>query len=691
MIVEQLKILGRKLIKLLKVFLMKSPRSENKIFKALTDLCRTPGYIYAIAYFSLRDNFSVPLDVLPNIEDHSNREMLLRTEISTLTGLLCSKSDIDYSLPSGAKFSFMVKETESLMKEMHSSIASPMFSHLALENENSNKKISSFGDFLREGIFYGPESAYNFQYLDIFMEKYKSDDEWLKKNMGFSISDAQKIIECILNIQEENISEAINRNHRIEYKNLLSIFSVSIDNLIATSGFDKNVIQKLIKSFAMSKNEYFITLSDYNAANTHPLIEFDSEMFYLFQSYTLIESLYESPFYWMIKDKNYKDTLCKNRGSFTEEIAENFLKRVFDEKNVFKNVKIKNQKDDVVGEIDVLVLYADKAIILQAKSKRLTIEARKGNDGIIKDDFKKGIGDAYDQSLSCARYLKDESYILINANNILSHNKINDIFIMCVVCDHYPALSAQVRQLLTIQKNENVFPPLIIDIFFLDILTEFLRSPLYFLSYLQIRSQFGERFIATNELTLFAYHLKRNLWLGSEVQMALIDQSFTSYIDKAIVVRRCATSGEDTPEGILTKYTGMKVGELIDSLSNCDNVIAINLGMLLLRFGEDAMVGFNSALNHIIELASTNEHGDFSLPVDDFETGITVHCNNRLDSEAQSMLAQHCMLKKYKLKASSWYGICLDSKEGSIRFCLEYNELWKESEEIDAIIKKFNL
>src|SRR5271167_1834478 len=43
--------------------------------------------------------------------------------------------------------------------------------------------------------------------------------------------------------------------------------------------------------------------------------------------------------------------------------------------------------------------------VLQAKSKRLTLEARKGNDLQIKDDFKKAIQDSYDQALSCTKAL----------------------------------------------------------------------------------------------------------------------------------------------------------------------------------------------------------------------------------------------------------------------------------------------
>ena len=55
-----------------------------------------------------------------------------------------------------------------------------------------------------------------------------------------------------------------------------------------------------------------------------------------------------------------------------------------------KYVNILEKKGVIAGEIDVLVLFANRAIVLQAKSKKLTLESRKGNDLAIKKDFKKG-------------------------------------------------------------------------------------------------------------------------------------------------------------------------------------------------------------------------------------------------------------------------------------------------------------
>jgi len=51
-----------------------------------------------------------------------------------------------------------------------------------------------------------------------------------------------------------------------------------------------------------------------------------------------------------------------------------------------------------VTDIDVLGALADRAIVFQCKVKRLTLEARKGNDPQLRDDFKKAVQHAYDQA-----------------------------------------------------------------------------------------------------------------------------------------------------------------------------------------------------------------------------------------------------------------------------------------------------
>jgi len=97
-----------------------------------------------------------------------------------------------------------------------------------------------------------------------------------------------------------------------------------------------------------------------------------------------------------------------------------------------------------LGEIDTLVLFADRAIVAQAKSKKLTLLARKGNDLQLQTDFRGAVQDSCDQALSCSSLLLDgKAFFTDSVGNELPIPTIKHIHPLCVVSDHYPALSFQ--------------------------------------------------------------------------------------------------------------------------------------------------------------------------------------------------------------------------------------------------------
>jgi hypothetical protein len=204
----------------------------------------------------------------------------------------------------------------------------------------------------------------------------------------------------------------------------------------------------------------------------------------------------------------------KNRGDFTENFSVERLARVFGRNNVFANINIDSGNGKIVGEIDVLVLYANRAIILQAKSKKLTIEARQGNKDKMSSDFQKANQDAYDQGYACAEFLQNSAqYTLLDPDGNILNNTVplKEVYIMCVVSDHYPALFIQSRQFLKYKETEVIKSPYIGDLFLLDTITEFLTSPIQFLSFINRRTSYADRIFASSELIVFAHHLNTNL------------------------------------------------------------------------------------------------------------------------------------------------------------------------------------
>ena len=74
-------------------FLKKEVREESEFFSELAQVCSSPGYVHAIAYFCFRDNTIRYADAITpeDVLQQFSMERLARTEISTLIGLACKE------------------------------------------------------------------------------------------------------------------------------------------------------------------------------------------------------------------------------------------------------------------------------------------------------------------------------------------------------------------------------------------------------------------------------------------------------------------------------------------------------------------------------------------------------------------------------------------------------------------------
>jgi hypothetical protein len=139
---------------------------------------------------------------------------------------------------------------------------------------------------------------------------------------------------------------------------------------------------------------------------------------YLPSQYRLFETIYESPFYWMMSDKAYANTTAEHRGVFVAQTAAHILRSVFGPENVHENVILKSGARDTAGEIDVLVIYGEFAIVVQAKSKRVTLKARAGDTDALKTDFEGAIEEPYRQALSSIDLIKSGAKCLTQDTEI---------------------------------------------------------------------------------------------------------------------------------------------------------------------------------------------------------------------------------------------------------------------------------
>ena len=263
------------------------------------------------------------------------------------------------------------------------------------------------------------------------------------------------------------------------------------------------------------------------------------------------------------------------------------------------------------------------------------------------------------------------------------------IYPMCVLADHYPALSFQARQFLKTMVTDTVRAPLVTDVFTLDVCAEFLDTPLQFLNYLDLRARVYNKLMVTSELSALAYHLKNNLWFDDDQDMIHIAEDFTATVDVAMMVRRHGSKGSRTPTGILTRYEGLTIGHLLEQIERLSVPKMTGIGLWLLQLSSDTATGLSKALDQIRSVAArTRDTKDLSVPIEASADGLTIHYSDQPIDVANEKLKQHCELKKYDLKADSWYGLVLGPADGHIRSAISINRKWEHNREMDGILSK---
>ncbi len=672
-------------------------RSEQEIFQDLERLCASPGYIHVLAALSFRDNFvSYPGELTGDAIEASYVEgRTVRTEFSTLLGLML-KSPIDFAKPPSAEIQRLIDRTSELLEELHAAFNMPMMAALLRGFEEAKAGIPAEratpflrGDVLREPIFYGGESAYTFQYREFAARRYVSDDAWLIANKGFRIGDAVAVARALSHLGNERLNDVLDGLRSIppESWTLLPGFSFSAEEIATAAERPVNTTEAVLRAFtapSTSSNQDFQTIGDFNLINASPIIRSPDGLYISLQGYGLVEALYDAPFYWMAADKSYRSAAFKHRGDFTEALAAERLADVFGQTNVHRGVNVVRGRERV-SEIDILVLFADRAIVVQCKSKKLTLEARKGNDNQIQDDFKKAIQDAYDQARICSLSLNDPALRFVKSDGAeVAIPQLKEIYPFCVVSDHYPALGAQVRQFLTFASDDRIKAPLVGDVFLIDVIAEMLASPLRFLSYVNRRVGYSGRLSIMSELTILAYHLQNNLWLDEGMDLVTLTEDFSHPLDAAMTVRREGLPGPRTPAGILTRFEGTHLGRLLTNIEHEAEPGLVDLGFLLLSLNGDTHKQLDAGFVQLS--AKTRQDGqlhDFTLTFDEGESGLTLHCSRFPDPLAAEKLADHCRGRKYIQRADQWFGIALRPEDGLPKFCMGFAFPWKHDPVMD--------
>ncbi|EIK60149.1 YecA family protein [Pseudomonas lactis] len=671
-------------------------RSEADVIDDLAALAAKPGYAHAMAGICYRDNLVSfqGKHKSSDIEHLFDRKRLNRNEITTILGLM-SRQPLDLTEVDEATLRSYASRTDELMSELHDAMTGLMIGELMPQAQQGIAMSDIWkGAVMKEPIFYGTESAYSFQYRDFFAEKHAQDDDWLVRAMAFSSAQALQVASAMCSLMDVRATKGAQvgggaKIGELPAASVLALFEFTAQEIAARSGQELAVVEAVFKALTFSgDNGQFNEVGDFNQVAATPLLPTGRDSVLLFSHYAIYEALYESPFFWMHQDKAYRQQASDNRGAFTEQFSQCRLAAVFGKANVHTNVNIYEGKR-IVAEADVLVIFGDRVIIVQAKAKKLTLAARKGSDGQIKADFAAAIQKAYDQGAECAAAILSGKCRLENDSGqaVVLPETIKEIYPFCVVSDHYPALAFQVSQYLKYSADEIIRPPFVMDVFLLDVLAEMLDTPLRFISYVRMRLESAQKLMMGHELTALAYHLRCNLFLDEQYNIVMLEDSIAADLDTAMTVRREGLPGQRVPPGILTKMKGTYYERLIEQIERRPHPAVLELGFTLLSMDGDSCITVHRAIEGLTKMGKMDgQRHDFVLGMTEPGTGICFHCNPTPSEAAVRTLELHCAKRKYAQRTANWFGVSV-GLQGEIQFGITLDFPWEQSSEMDELTK----
>lgn len=729
-------------------------RTTADVLLDIKQLVKSKGFIYSICLIVV-DDFHLNVEQMHKVDHWAKLNknevlMLLGFLIQDQISLDLPNSPTDLIELKKKTYELMEELHHSTMIPFFNKMR-PFVENPNLRGTSREQDFFGDEDMFIEPIFYSGDGLYDFQYLEFLGRKYKYDEEWLKNNFAFDFNNAAKFALGVKSTLQSKIRKVdflglrenkpkflknLKKDKSIpknEYENLLTMLefyqfhklfetelhiSQGLDpSKIGESGwktFYKGLIDLFtiseadfpselkasdyLKQFSIEPNEVgrnsqFQSIGDFNILTASPIIPLESNRFFIPIPYSIFEAVYESPYYWMVEDKQYRDKLAENRGKAGEEITYEILKNVLGENRVFKSVKIESKKGHDDTDVDVLCILGSKAICVQVKSKKLTQLSRKGNLQQLKKDFKGAIQDAYDQGILCRKRIIEKNAVFRDENGekLTIIEDIDDAYILVVTTENYPSLTHQSRTLL--ERIETDPHPLVLTIFDLDLILFYLNKPYDLLYYIRQRIALMDHFVASEEMHYLGYHLLHKLWKEPKANMVGLENDFGQLIDRNYYPLKLGIETSSKTDKIRNRWMNPSFDELCKQIDDLRIPKKTDIIFHLLDWSEQSRDNLMNSLiliksrtrldgkAHNITIMSGPERSTHGLTFISWDSNDIEELGNRL--------LIHSRGRKYKSKADVWIGIgSLMSSDRFVDVVVFNDEKWVFDEELEIQAKK---
>jgi hypothetical protein len=580
----------------------------------------------------------------------------------------------------------------STLKEMSYKIGrylSGLNEKTALADANDDRTILSHYVFTH---FYNVRGeGYPHRLMELFVEKYSVHNQFLQSRLGMTAEQIASVFQRLFLLVSARVNRYLDAYKRIASEITLirgglesgelspnhlrrvidEMRKKEIDRPFLLTGIDVSGVQliprrELAKSFPsplirafLSRfagrfgqlNAKFQSPTDFNELNARPIIQFGDSLFVPVPG-LLFQAPLRTLYYDCIKDGECRSKFEELLGEFQERKTTEFLSRVFGEKSVHHSLRYgdKNQ-----FQADAVVVFDDRLLIIESKSKKLTASARLGSYAEIVSDFGTAILDAYDQASRLKKFIKQTEFVnLVREDGSLLTLKKSDIaatYIVCVTSESYGALQVQITRLLRKERGEQY--PWVVSLPDLDVTCDYISNPYMFIQFLERRARFFGKGISSDELDYVAAYLTNGLpfprdWekFGSILLSGFAEQFNGEYL-KSLGVKYVPLPlrAPDSPE---FKH----VLQTLQSFGSHGHTSAI---LVLLDLDEERRRDFVDSINHVTQLTERDgKMHDFTMATDKFGISFLATTSRQ---DLRDRVVKLGILKKYRHKKRIWLSL----------------------------------
>ncbi|ONN27472.1 hypothetical protein XJ44_03955 [Thermosipho affectus] len=357
---------------------------------------------------------------------------------------------------------------------------------------------------------------YQFQLEDFIDNVFLKLDPFFINKFGFSINDAIDFGKKIIKKIEEKFNDKKEQNLQVTLEDICKIFTLKKDEFNFEGIKDINKLEKYFEFFSceFGENKNYNSPLDENIIFRKPLIHLKDDEYLCLLPENLIFRFPEIFEYILNNEKTNQTKVWQQykriKSLYVEEKVYEFFSRIFPKKNMYRNLKY--EKD---YEVDLLILFDNKILIVESKSGILTKKALKGNEQRLKTDLKKLTEEAFRQGKRVIEYIKSSksaTFIRKSGKKLqIESSNYSSFYVINVTLETLMNLATNLKEL---QKfglfSENEFP-WSVYLFDLDIITRHVEYPSIFIHYLKerLKAQKENIFQSFDELSFFAWYLEK--------------------------------------------------------------------------------------------------------------------------------------------------------------------------------------